>query len=124
MKNLEDLAKTLSELTYAEAAQLGEILAEKYNIKPSVQQTVVVKEEVKEEIKEQTEFTVILLEDMGTTKLQSVKELNNILNLGLKPTKELIDAPKPSVLIEKTDKALAEKIKETMEALGGKIEIK
>ncbi len=75
-----------------------------------------------EEAQEKTEFDVILLE-AGPQKIQVLKEVRAITQLGLKEAKALIDnLPKP--VKEGISKEEAEKIKEALEKLGAKVEIK
>jgi large subunit ribosomal protein L7/L12 len=71
---------------------------------------------------EQDAFDVIL-EDGGDKKIQVIKEVRTLTNLGLKEAKDLVEgAPKP--VLEKVKKDVAEKAKEVLEAAGGKVSIK
>jgi large subunit ribosomal protein L7/L12 len=71
---------------------------------------------------DQDEFDVIL-EDGGDKKIQVIKEVRTLTNLGLKEAKDLVEgAPKP--VLEKVNKETAAKAKEVIEAAGGKATIK
>ncbi|MEO7130475.1 MAG: 50S ribosomal protein L7/L12 [Dermatophilaceae bacterium] len=71
---------------------------------------------------EQDEFDVVLLA-AGEKKIQVIKEVRALTSLGLKEAKDLVDgAPKP--VLEKVDKAAAEKAKEQLEAAGASVELK
>ncbi|HEX7100984.1 MAG TPA: 50S ribosomal protein L7/L12 [Acidimicrobiia bacterium] len=71
---------------------------------------------------EKDEFDVILAA-AGDQKIQVIKEVRALTNLGLKEAKELVDsAPKP--VLEGVDKEAAEKAKETLEAVGATVELK
>jgi large subunit ribosomal protein L7/L12 len=71
---------------------------------------------------EQDEFDVIL-DDGGDKKIQVIKEVRTLTNLGLKEAKDLVEAaPKP--VLEKVNKETAQKAKEVIEAAGGKVTIK
>ena len=71
---------------------------------------------------EQDEFDVIL-ESAGDKKIQVIKEVRALTSLGLKEAKDLVDgAPKP--VLEKVDKAAAEKAKEALEGAGATVELK
>ncbi len=71
---------------------------------------------------EKTEFDVILA-DVGSQKIKVIKEVRAVTGLGLKEAKELVEsAPKP--VKEGVSKEEAEKIKEQIEAVGAKVEIK
>jgi large subunit ribosomal protein L7/L12 len=71
---------------------------------------------------EQTEFTVVLA-SAGEKKIEVIKEVRGITGLGLKEAKDLVEAaPKP--LKEGVSKDEANKIKEALEKVGAKIELK
>ncbi len=71
---------------------------------------------------EQDEFDVIL-EGAGEKKIQVIKEVRALTNLGLKEAKDLVDgAPKP--VLEKVAKDAAEKAKEQLEAAGASVTVK
>jgi large subunit ribosomal protein L7/L12 len=74
------------------------------------------------EAEEQTEFDVIL-ESAGDKKIQVIKEVRALTNLGLKEAKDLVDgAPKP--VLEKVNKETADQAKEKIEAAGGGVSVK
>ncbi|WP_404388548.1 50S ribosomal protein L7/L12 [Humibacillus xanthopallidus] len=75
-----------------------------------------------EEAEEQSEFDVVLTA-AGEKKIQVIKEVRALTSLGLKEAKDLVDgAPKP--VLEKVDKAAADKAKEQLEAAGASVELK
>jgi large subunit ribosomal protein L7/L12 len=75
-----------------------------------------------EEVEEQTEFDVILAAT-GDKKIQVIKEVRALTNLGLKEAKDLVDgAPKP--VLEKVNKEAADKAKEQLESAGATVEVK
>ena len=71
---------------------------------------------------EQTEFTVVLA-DAGASKINVIKEVRAITGLGLKDAKDLVDGC-PKNVKEGVSKEEAQKIKETLEAAGAKVEVK
>ena len=75
-----------------------------------------------EESAEQDEFDVIL-DAAGDKKIQVIKEVRTLTNLGLKEAKDLVDgAPKP--VLEKVNKEAAAKAKEALEAAGATVTVK
>jgi large subunit ribosomal protein L7/L12 len=71
---------------------------------------------------EQDEFDVIL-EAPGEKKIQVIKEVRTLTNLGLKEAKDLVDgAPKP--VLEKVTKEAAEKAKAALEGAGATVSVK
>ena len=71
---------------------------------------------------EKSDFDVILTSG-GEKKIQVIKEVRSLTNLGLKEAKDLVDgAPKP--VLEKVSKADADKAKAALEAAGATVELK
>ncbi|MFC6237169.1 50S ribosomal protein L7/L12 [Longivirga aurantiaca] len=75
-----------------------------------------------EEAEAQDEFDVIL-EDAGDKKIQVIKEVRTLTNLGLKEAKDLVEAA-PKAVLEKVKKDDADKAKEALEAAGAKVTVK
>jgi large subunit ribosomal protein L7/L12 len=74
------------------------------------------------EAEEKDSFDVVLT-SAGDKKIQVIKEVRALTNLGLKDAKDLVDnAPKP--VLEGVAKDEAEKAKEQLEAAGGGVELK
>ncbi len=71
---------------------------------------------------EKSSFKVELT-DGGATKIAVIKVVKEALGLGLKESKDLVDAA-PSVLKEDMKKEDAEKLKKDIEAAGGKVTLK
>ena len=71
---------------------------------------------------EQTEFTVRLISG-GDKKIQVIKEVRAITNLGLKEAKYLVESA-PGVIKEGVSKQEAEEIKKKLEAQGAAVELK
>ena len=71
---------------------------------------------------EQDEFDVIL-EAAGDKKIQVIKEVRSLTSLGLKEAKDLVDGA-PKAVLEKVDKAAADKAKEQLEGAGATVTLK
>ncbi|MEE2768469.1 MAG: 50S ribosomal protein L7/L12 [Actinomycetota bacterium] len=71
---------------------------------------------------EQSSFDVVLTA-AGDKKIQVIKEVRSLTNLGLKDAKELVDGA-PNSVLEGVSKEDAEKAKEALEAAGGSVELK
>ena len=71
---------------------------------------------------EQDEFDVVL-ESAGDKKIQVIKEVRSLTDLGLKEAKDLVEgAPKP--VLENVNKEAADKAKEALEAAGATVSVK
>ena len=71
---------------------------------------------------EKTEFDVVLA-SFGDAKMAVIKAVKDVLGLGLKEAKELVEAA-PKALKEGVSKAEPEEIKAKLEEAGAKIELK
>ena len=71
---------------------------------------------------EQTEFTVVLTE-VGAKKIEVIKAVRELTQLGLKEAKDLVDGA-PKTVKEGVSKADAEAFKKKLEDAGAKVEIK
>ena len=125
MADLKTLAEQLVNLTVKEVKELADILKADYGIEPAAAAPVMVAGGGASDapaVVEQTEFDVIL-KSGGANKLNVVKEVKNLLGLGLKEAKDLVDGA-PSTLKEKVSKEEAEKVKSALEAVGAEVEVK
>ena len=75
-----------------------------------------------EEVEEQTEFDVIL-DAAGDKKIQVIKEVRALTNLGLKEAKDLVEAA-PKAVLEKVNKEAANKAKDQLESAGATVTVK
>jgi large subunit ribosomal protein L7/L12 len=75
-----------------------------------------------EVVEEKDEFDVIL-EDAGDKKIQVIKEVRTLTNLGLKEAKDLVEGA-PKAVVEKVNKEAADKAKAALEAAGAKVSVK
>ncbi len=126
MADLKAFAEQLVNLTVKEVNELAEILKEEYGIEPAAAAAVAVAAPAAEGgeagAAEKTEFDVVL-NSPGAQKLKIVKEVKNLLGLGLKEAKELVDSA-PAVLKKGVPKEEAESIKNALTELGAEVELK
>ena len=125
MADLKALAESLVSLTIKEANELANILKDDYGIEPAAAAVSVAAAPAgggDAAPVEKTEFDVIL-KDAGANKLNVVKEVKNLLGLGLKEAKDLVDGA-PSPLKNGVNKAEAESIKAALEGAGAVVEVK
>ena len=127
MADLKALAESLVNLTIKEANELAAILKDDYGIEPAAAAVAVAAAPAgggggEAAAAEKTEFDVVL-KDAGANKLNVVKEVKNLLGLGLKEAKDLVDGA-PSPLKSGVSKAEAESIKAALEGAGAVVEVK
>ncbi len=70
----------------------------------------------------QDEFDVVL-EAAGDKKINVIKEVRALTNLGLKEAKDLVESA-PKAILEKVDKAAADKAKDALEGAGATVTVK
>ncbi|MGI9160624.1 MAG: 50S ribosomal protein L7/L12 [Saprospiraceae bacterium] len=126
MADLKAMAEQLVNLTIKEANELASILKDEYGIEPAAAAVAVAAAPAAgggdAAPVEKTEFDLIL-KDAGANKLNVVKEVKNLLGLGLKEAKDLVDGA-PSPLKSGVGKAEADSIKTALEAAGAVVEVK
>jgi large subunit ribosomal protein L7/L12 len=123
MADINTLVDQLSELTVLEAADLAKALEEKWGVSAAAAVAAApAAAAAAAPVEEQTEFDVILTGD-GGKKINVIKEVRAITQLGLGEAKALVEgAPKP--IKEGVNKAEAEEIKKKIEEAGGTVELR
>lgn len=126
MADLEKIAGDLSELTLMEAAELTKILEEKWGVSAASPVAGMMPmggmPGAAEEEEEKTEFDLIL-QEVGPKKINVIKEVRALTNLGLKEAKDVVDGA-PSTILEAVNKESAEEAKAKLEEVGAVAEIK
>jgi len=123
MADIAKLVEELSKLTVMEAAELSKALEEEWGVSAAAAVAVAGPAAAAgEAAEEQTEFDVILTGD-GGKKIQVIKEVRAITQLGLTDAKALVEGA-PKAIKEGVNKAEAEEIKGKIEAAGGTVEMK
>ena len=124
MADIQKIVEDLSKLTVLEAAELAKALEEAWGVSAAAAAAVAAPAGGGEAAaaEEQTEFDVILTGD-GGKKIQVIKEVRAITQLGLAEAKTLVESA-PKAIKEAVNKAEAEDIKKKIEEAGGTVEIK
>jgi large subunit ribosomal protein L7/L12 len=121
----EDVITFISDMSVLELSELIQELEKKFNVSAAAPVTVVApganeKAEQAEEA-EKTEFDVMVTA-VGDRKIQVIKVVRSVTNLGLKEAKELVDNV-PSKVREGVSKEDAENIKKQLEEVGAVVDI-
>jgi large subunit ribosomal protein L7/L12 len=122
----DDIIEALSSMTVLELSELVKALEEKFGVTaaapmvavgavPAVAGVPAAAEE------EQTEFDV-MLKDFGAQKIQVIKVVRELTDLGLRESKELVEGA-PSPVKQGLSKEEAEEVKARLEAAGAVVEI-
>jgi large subunit ribosomal protein L7/L12 len=119
----EDVVQFIENMTVLDLSELVKELEEKFGVSAAAPMAMAMPAAGGEaaEAEEQTEFDVKITE-IGAQKLQVIKAVRSLTDLGLKEAKALVDAT-PSILKEGVSKEEGEEIKAKIEAAGGKVEL-
>ena len=122
-KKIEDILKTVEDMTVLELSELVKALEDKFEV--SAQGMMAAAPAAAggaAPVEEQTEFDVVL-KSVGQKKIQVIKAVRSITSLGLKEAKDLVDKA-PNAVKEKISKEEAEDIKKQLEDSGAEVEVK
>ena len=126
MADIKKIAEELSKLTVIEAAELSKLLEEKWGVSAAAPVAVAAaggQPGASSEVAEEKSSLDIVLAEAGASKINVIKEVRAITNLGLKEAKDLVEAA-PKVVREGVKKEEAEEIKKKLEEAGAKVELK
>lgn len=125
MADLKKLAKELSKLTVLEAAELTKMLEEEWGVSAAAPMMMAASAGMAaasaEAVEEKTEFDVIL-KDVGPKKIDVIKAVRQITQLGLKDAKELSETVGAKIL-DQVGKEAASDAKSKLEAAGATVEL-
>lgn len=119
-----EIVETLKGMTLLEVSELVKELEETFGVSAAAPVAVAAMPGTggAEAAAEKTEFNVILA-DAGANKINVIKEVRTLTNLGLKEAKDLVEGC-PKTVKEAVSKDEAEAAKKALEAAGAKVEIK
>ena len=121
MADLAKLVDDLSKLTVLEAAELSKMLEDKWGV--SAAAPVAAAAAPAGPAAEVKDTFDVILKDAGANKINVIKEVRAITNLGLKEAKDLVEAA-PKAVKEGVNKDEAATIKKKLEDAGAKVEVK
>ena len=126
MVKLDDIVDQLSKLSVLDAAELAKKLEDKWGVTASAVAAAPAAANSnaggEDAAKEKSEFNVTL-KAVGDKKINVIKAVREITQLGLKEAKEKVDSA-PFVLVENAPQDEAKKYKEQLEAAGATVELK
>lgn len=127
MANLSQLVTDLSALTVLEAAELSKMLEEKWGVSAAapVAAAAPAGAAAAPAAEAKTDFDLVITK-AGDKKINVIKEVRAITNLGLKEAKDLVDAAEKEakVVKEGMPKADADKAKKLLEDAGATVELR
>ncbi len=122
-EKFQDIVAKIEQLSVLELSELVKILEEKFGVSATPVISAVAANPAgavaAEAPEEKTSFTVQLTES-GANKINVIKAIRELTQLGLKEAKDLVDGA-PKVVKEGATKDEAEKMKKKLEDAGGKV---
>ena len=124
MADIKALAEQLVNLTVKEVNELATVLKDEYGIEPAAAAVAMAapSDAAAAAPAEKTEFDVVLV-SAGAGKLNVVKVVKDLLGLGLKEAKDIVDGA-PTTVKAGANKAEAESVQKALEEAGATVEIK
>ena len=128
MATKEEILDSIASMTVLELSELLKEFEEKFGVTAAAPVAVAApgggaSAEAAPEVEEQDEFDVIIT-GVGEKKIQVIKEVRALTNLGLKEAKDLVDSAPGAKVLEKASKEDAEKAKAQLEGAGATVELK
>ncbi|MDR1078214.1 MAG: 50S ribosomal protein L7/L12 [Propionibacteriaceae bacterium] len=122
----EELLEAFKEMTLIELSEFVKLFEDTFGVSAAAPVAVAAgpaaAAPAAEAVEEQDEFDVVL-ESAGDKKIQVIKEVRALTNLGLKEAKDLVEEA-PKVVLEKLNKEAANKAKEQLEGAGATVSLK
>ena len=126
MATKEEILDAIGEMSVLELSELLKEFEDRFDVTAAAPVAAVVAAPAAgnsgEEADEQDSFDVVLT-GAGDKKIQVIKEVRSLTNLGLKDAKELVDGA-PNSVLEGASKEDAEKAKENLEGAGASVELR
>ena len=125
MATKEEILDAIAGMSVLELSELLKDFEEKFGVTaaaPVAAAAAALADDAGGEEEEQTSFDVVLT-GAGDKKIQVIKEVRSLTNLGLKDAKDLVDGA-PQTVLEGASKEDADRAKEALEAAGASIELK
>ena len=120
MDKHKDIIEKIEKMSVLDLNELVKTLEEKFGVSASA---VAVAGPAAGPVEEEKDAYTVVLASAGEQKIAVMKVVKEVLGLGLKEAKDLVDGA-PSTLKDGMKKVEAEEVKKKIEAAGGKIELK
>jgi large subunit ribosomal protein L7/L12 len=121
--NAQKVLEMVEKMTVLELADLVKVMEEKFGVSAAAPVAVAAAPVAAADVEEQSIFSLVL-KDAGANKINVIKAVREITELGLKEAKDLVDAGAGSVIKEGLAKADADAAKKKFEEAGATVELK
>jgi len=121
---VDDIISAINALSVLELVELKDKLQDQWGVTAAAPMAVAAGPAVAAEAEEEKDSFTVVIVDFGADKIQVIKAVREVTNLGLKEAKELVESAPGAVVAEEVTKEEAESVKTKLEAAGAKIELK
>ena len=127
-EKVQGIISTIKELNVLELSQLVKALETEFGVTAAAPMAMAAAPAAgaavapAAEVEEKSEFTVIL-KSFGANKINVIKAIREVTNLGLKESKDMVEGA-PKTVKENVNKQEAATIKEKLEAAGATVDVK
>src|SRR5688500_20412280 len=123
MADLAKIVDDLSKLTVIEAAELSKMLEEKWGVSAAAPVAAAAAAGPAAAAVEVKDTFDVVLTEAGANKINVIKEVRAVTNLGLKEAKDLVEGA-PKAVKEGVNKDESDAIKKKLEDAGAKVQVK
>jgi large subunit ribosomal protein L7/L12 len=120
---VDEIIAAINELSVLELVEMKDKLQDQWGVTAAAPIAVAAVAGEAAPVEEEKDTFTAVLTDIGPEKIQVIKVVREITNLGLKEAKDLVESA-PANLAEDVNKEEAEAVKAKIEAVGGKVELK
>ncbi|NSW58749.1 MAG: 50S ribosomal protein L7/L12 [Armatimonadetes bacterium] len=121
--SVDEIISAINELSVLQLVELKDKLQEQWGVTAAAPVAVAVAAGEAAPAEEEKDYFSVVLTDIGPEKIQVIKAIREITNLGLKEAKELVESA-PATVAEEVNKEDSEAMKAKLEAVGAKVELK
>lgn len=121
----EEIVESIEEMTVLELSELVEEIEDRFDVEAGAMAGAVAAApagDQEEEEEEESSVVDVVMTDFGDSKIQVIKEVRSVSDLGLKEAKKLVEDP-PSSIKEGLAREDAEEVQEDLEAAGATVEL-
>lgn len=121
--SVDEIIGAINELTVLQLVELKDKLQDQWGVTAAAPVAVAAAAGEAAPAEEEKDYFSVVLTDIGPEKIQVIKAIREITNLGLKEAKELVESA-PATVAEEVNKEDAEAMKAKLEGVGAKVELK
>jgi len=121
--SVDEIIGAINELTVLQLVELKDKLQDQWGVTAAAPVAVAAAAGEAAPAEEEKDYFSVVLTDIGPEKIQVIKAISEITNLGLKEAKELVESA-PATVAEEVNKEDSEAMKAKLEGVGAKVELK